>query len=220
MPVELGDTCKKGHKIEGDNAQRYTNRGAPSVRCAKCNTPPRNIPKQPGDTCKHGHVIEGDNLGRRVVSGRVQYFCNECKRRQMKKYANSDKGKVVMKSKTYDQTLKKQRQAQRKAADRADDLIKSGKEDAALAYLKLAKRAERASVALHRSMEASEPKCLDNPGPYVDYDEDNPPTKEEAYLLCVGCPVLVECARFANVYRPEVGVWGGEVYQAGRVLYK
>ena len=117
-------------------------------------------------------------------------------------------------------SAKKQRNANRKAAEKADNLIRAGKDQQALNYLKLAKRADRASDALEKAMGSRTPKCADNPGPYIDYDEDNPPSKEEAYKLCRSCPVLMECARFANALRPEVGVWGGEVYQAGKIIHK
>jgi len=30
--------------------------------------------------------------------------------------------------------------------------------------------------------------------------------------------MLVECARFANAYRPPVGVWGGQVWRNGKVV--
>lgn len=220
MSVQLGDVCKNGHVIEGDNAQSYVNRGRQHIRCAECNKPPRNPAKKPGDTCKHGHVIEGDNLGQRNVSGRVQYYCRQCKKDQMRRYSSSESGRMVMNSKRYDQTAKKQRHAQKRAAERADEMIKSGKEDQALNYLKLAKRADRASSTLQKAIDERGAKCLDNPAPYVDYDDENPPTKDEAYELCRGCPVLIECARFANVYRPEVGIWGGEVYESGKILYK
>lgn len=220
MPVNVGDLCKRGHVIAGDNAQQYTNRGKPHVRCATCNKPPTNNAKQPGDVCKHGHKMVDDNLGERKVKGRVQYFCKECKRVQVRKYASSDAGRVASRTKNYDQSAKKQRYAHKKAAERADDLIGKGKEDQALNYLKLAKRAERAAVSLQKAMDVEGPKCEGNPAPYVDYDEESPPSKDEAYDLCKGCPVLVECARFANTYRPEVGVWGGEVYKSGKILYK
>jgi hypothetical protein len=115
---------------------------------------------------------------------------------------------------------KNERQSQRKAAERADLLITQGKEDNALNYLKLNKRAERSSIALHKKMVNNKPKCQDNPGPYVDYDEDKPPTKLQAYVMCQGCPVLIECARLATAYKPVIGVWGGEVYSDGKPLDK
>lgn len=221
MPVSLGDVCKKGHLIDGDNVQHYKNRGMNRVRCATCNQPPKQVSKKPGDKCKNNHIIEGDNLGERTTkAGTTQYFCKACKREQVKKYATSSKGRTISTGRTYNQSLKKQRYAQKKASERADKMIEEGKEDSALSYLKMAKRAEKAAESLYSAMERTEPNCADNPGPYVDYDEDNPPTKNQAYLMCAFCPVLVECARFANVYRPEIGVWGGEVYQAGKVLYK
>jgi hypothetical protein len=35
--------------------------------------------------------------------------------------------------------------------------------------------------------------------------------------LCEGCPLLVECGRFAAAYRPPLGVWAGEVWVDGKI---
>ena len=218
MPVQVGDTCKKGHKIEGDNVQPYTNQGRPHVRCAICNQPPKNKPRQRGDICKNGHIIDGDNYAEKMAFGKLQVFCKECQRENVRRYAQNQTlkdGKIVRSSSNRE---KNERQAQRRAAERADELIQAGKEDNALKYLLLNKRAERASIALHKKMEHTEPNCIDNPRPYTDYPEDDPPTKLQAYLMCQDCPVMVECARFATAYRPAIGVWGGEVYSDGKPI--
>jgi hypothetical protein len=223
MAIEIGDTCKHGHEISGDNIQYYVNQGKQRVRCAKCNQPPRHVnpAKKPGDICKNGHQIVGDNVGEKKTSAGISYFCKECRRNSVRIYS---KKKNVWSSKEQEQAdrnkTKAQLQAARRAAERADDLITSGKEENALNYLKLTRRAERASDALQKAMLTRRAKCADNPGPWIDYDEENPPSKNRAYLMCVDCPVLVECARFASAHRPAIGVWGGEVYEQGKILYK
>lgn len=223
MAIEVGDTCKNGHEISGDNIQYYVNQGKQRVRCSRCNQPPRHVnpARKPGDTCRNGHKIVGENVGEKKTQAGISYFCKECRRKSVRVYAQK---KGVWSSKEQDQVdrnkAKAQLQSARRAAERADDLITSGKEENALNYLKLTRRAERASDALQKAMIVRKAKCADNPGPWIDYDEENPPSKNRAYLMCVDCPVLVECARFASAYRPPIGVWGGEVYEQGKILYK
>jgi hypothetical protein len=222
VAIEVGDTCKNGHEISGDNIQYYVNQSKQRVRCSKCNQPPRHVnpAKKPGDLCKSGHKIVGENVGEKKTATGISYFCKECRRNSVRPIQK----KNVWSSKEQDQVdrnkAKAQIQSARRAAERADDLITSGKEENALNYLKLTRRAERASDALQKAMIVRKAKCADNPGPWIDYDEENPPSKNRAYLMCVGCPVLVECARFASAYRPPIGVWGGEVYEQGKILYK
>ena len=106
------------------------------------------------------------------------------------------------------------------ASERADRMIRKGKPDNALNYLNLTKRAQRANEKLQQTLDNSSPNCHDNPGPYMDYPENRPPSAERAYELCKGCPVLADCARFASAYRPPMGVWGGEVYVDGKPVSK
>lgn len=219
MPVQVGDTCKNGHTIVGSNVQKYVNRGVERVRCAACNQPPKNTARKPGDICKHGHLMEGDNLGiKKNNAGAQVFFCKSCRKAQLQRWADTPTGRIAN-SKSNSNPEKRRRAAQRRAAERADQLIEAGKEEQALNYLRLSKRAERAAEALQNSMAKQDPNCANNPGPYIDYDEENPPTKRQAYLMCNGCPMLAECARFATAYKPEIGVWGGEVYKGGLPLY-
>jgi hypothetical protein len=223
MGIEIGDTCKRGHEISGENIQYYINQGRQRVRCATCNQPPRNVSpaKKPGDVCKNGHLIDGENMGIKFVGDKTQYFCRECRRMSVRSYQKKKNNNF---DEVEQQRLERNRQrahaqAAKRAADRADELIESGKEERALNYLQLSKRADRASAALQKAMLKNKAKCADNPAPYIDYDENNQPSKNRAYLLCVDCPVLVECARFASASKPAIGVWGGEVYYEGTLLY-
>jgi hypothetical protein len=223
VAIEIGDTCKNGHLIDGNNIQRYVNQGRERVRCATCNQPPRQVnpAKKPGDKCKNGHLIIGENIGEKKTQSGISYFCKECRRSSVRNYQGRRNYWSLKDQEIAERNKSKaQVQAARRAADRADELIKSGKEDAALSYLKLTRRAERASDALQNAMIVRRAKCADNPAEWIDYDELSPPSKSMAYVMCVDCPVLVECARFASAYRPVIGVWGGEVYDQGKILYK
>ena len=215
MPLQLGDKCKKGHVLAGDNVQQYMNRGRPHIRCALCNVPPKNPAKKRGDLCKHGHVIDGTNYGERMAFGKMQAFCLRCQR-------EANRRAYAKKHRPQDSSRKERAalQAQQKAAEKADRLIEEGKDESALRYLQLTKRAERAAETLQKELGRQEPNCSENPGPYIDYPEGQEPSTIEAYLLCKDCPVLLECARFANAYRPAVGVWGGEVYIDGKTREK
>jgi hypothetical protein len=62
-------------------------------------------------------------------------------------------------------------------------------------------------------------KCHDNPGPWMDWDEDSVPTKAEAEALCHGCPLVKACANYAKAAQETHGVWGGNVVHEGVWLY-
>jgi len=98
------------------------------------------------------------------------------------------------------------------------DISKGKHSFPSLNYLKLSKRQQIAMAPLERALDNEVPNCQDKPGLFIDYDEDDEPTADNAYKMCRGCPMLVECARFANTYRPPVGVWGGQVWKEGKVV--
>lgn len=41
---------------------------------------------------------------------------------------------------------------------------------------------------------------------------DELPTDREAQIMCAGCPILKQCAEYAEMKHPAYGVWGGKVY--------
>ena len=88
-----------------------------------------------------------------------------------------------------------------------------------LNYLRLSRRAQKALLPLEAKYDETRSTCYKNPAPYIDYDEENPPSKEDAYIMCKACPMLVECGRFATASKPYIGVWGGEVWHDGKRLY-
>lgn len=98
------------------------------------------------------------------------------------------------------------------------DISKGGGNFPSLNYLKLTKRQQLASIPLERKLDSSKPNCEGRSAEFIDYDDDDEPMSDVAYKMCDGCPMLVECARFANAYRPPVGVWGGQVWRNGKVV--
>ena len=177
---------------------------------------------QVGDVCKNGHVIEGENILKR--SDRNNISCRECTLILKRTYAKSAKGKAAN-----DKKLTDSQRLNRNA--RVRDVYAAKKEGiklpvapkqvgsySGLSYLKMGKRAQDASIALELGYARVRSKCFDKPEKYMDYDENDPPTNAEAYELCNGCPLLVECGRFANTLRPPIGVWAGQRWDTGRVV--
>lgn len=87
-----------------------------------------------------------------------------------------------------------------------------------LNYLKLTKRQQIAMAPLEEALDSLQPNCKNRSAEFVDYHEDYEPTPERAYEMCRSCPMLVQCGRFANAYRPPVGVWAGQVWRDGKVV--
>jgi len=98
------------------------------------------------------------------------------------------------------------------------DIKKGSGNFPSLNYLKLSKRQQIAMTPLEIALDNKKPNCQNNPKEYIDYHEDYEPTPDIAYQMCRGCPMLVECARFANAYRPPIGVWGGQGWRDGKVV--
>jgi len=98
------------------------------------------------------------------------------------------------------------------------DIKKGSGNFPSLNYLKLTKRQQMAMTPLEMSLDNDVPNCQNRSDLYIDYHEDYEPTPQKAYEMCRNCPMLVECARFANAYRPPIGVWGGQVWRDGKVV--
>ena len=98
--IRVGDTCKNGHLIDGDNAQFYNNRGTPCVRCKTCSTfkTQQNPPYKEGDTCAKGHVIAGDNLYVQKSNNKKSFRCRTCRRtwaNELRKKKSEEKQKAA-----------------------------------------------------------------------------------------------------------------------------
>jgi hypothetical protein len=98
------------------------------------------------------------------------------------------------------------------------DIDKGSGNFPSLNYLKLTKRQQVSMAPLEVALDSKEPNCKNRADIFIDYEEGNEPTPKIAYKMCSGCPMLIECARFANAYRPPVGVWGGQVWVNGKVV--
>lgn len=222
--IEVGDFCKKGHKIAEDNAQFYLNHGIQRVRCKTCNQTPTNR-FVIGSVCKQGHVIEGENAFRQMREGREYLRCRICEDTRSKinnaRYKLTENG-MQARIRADARAAMKKREGQEQSI-RSDERLKSEAVSTAgkftsLNYLRLTKRAARAHLPLELAYDKVKSRCYKNPTDYIDYDEEKPPSKQAAERMCHGCDMLIECARFANAYQPVVGVWGGQVYSNGRVV--
>lgn len=174
-----------------------------------------------GDFCEKGHKIEGDNvyLQKRKTDGHT-LRCRECQRAKDRernaRYHRTEAGMAANRRASL--KLKDKTRAERYDRILSSEVEGTQGKYTGLNYLKLNKRSQRAWEPLEAKFDRTKSKCYQNPGPYIDYDEDNVPFASQAYKLCEGCPMLVECARFAAAYKPVVGVWGGEVYIDGKVV--
>lgn len=225
--VKLGDFCKRGHKIESGNAQVFkSSLGKDVLRCRACNSLGNRKKNVVGGICINGHDLTPDNVYHAKQDGKPYLSCLTCKRARDKKrwaeYVNSPE----YQRKQIERTRAKQVQTSKdkSRAERYDQILAVEISDGTagkytgLNYLKLNKRSQRAWEPLEEKFDRSKSKCYKNPGPYIDYDEEDVPLASVAYKLCEGCPMLRECARFAAAYKPVVGVWGGEVYIDGKVV--
>jgi hypothetical protein len=175
-----------------------------------------------GDFCDKGHKIDGDNVHyqKRAKLESFSIRCKIChKAKDAERNARYHRTEAGMEANR--RAYLKMRDKSR--AERYDQILStelSGTQGkyTGLNYLKLNKRSQRAWEPLEAKFDQTVSKCYKIPEQYIDYDEDNPPTKQEAYEMCAGCPMLVECARFAAAYKPVIGVWGGERYEAGVVI--
>jgi hypothetical protein len=175
-----------------------------------------------GDFCDKGHKIDGDNVHyqKRAKLESFSIRCKIChKAKDAERNARYHSTEAGMEANR--RAYLKQRDKSR--AERYDQILStelSGTQGkyTGLNYLKLNKRSQRAWEPLEAKFDQTVSKCYKIPEQYIDYDEDAPPTKQEAYEMCAGCPMLVECARFAAAYKPVIGVWGGERYEAGVVI--
>lgn len=175
-----------------------------------------------GDFCDKGHKIEGENVHYQKRAKLESYtvrckICHKAKDAERNaRYHRTEAGMAANRK----AALKLKDKSR---AERYDKILSSEVEGTqgkytGLNYLKLNKRSQRAWEPLEEKFDQTTSNCYKNPGPYIDYDEELPPSKQEAYEMCKGCDMLVECARFAAAYKPVIGVWGGERYENGVVV--
>lgn len=161
---------------------------------------------QLGEFCPKGHKLEGDNVLWRKDYNTTYLRCRICEEATKRKY--NEKRKIANREKTL--------------AERYDRILANNPDGSAkytsLNYLKLGKRAQNAWEPLQDAFDNGKSKCYENSAVYVDYDEHTQPDAIFAFKLCEGCPMLVECGRFAAAYKPAIGVWAGERWMNGEVV--
>lgn len=229
-PLEIGNYCSKGHKIEGDNVSSHEKNGRTYVSCMMCRKQSASSAAKRlniGDSCVHGHVLVEGNVDHvKNNRGNSVIRCRECRLNRTRKYTER-----IRQSDEYQDMLARRREKHAEKMARLDrshqadrqlvlEVKQSSGSYTALNYLKLGKRAQRAWEPLAEAFDNATGLCKGNPRPYIDYEDDDFPSPNRAYNLCKGCPLLVECARFAAAYKPVIGVWGGEVWLDGRVVGK
>lgn len=79
-------------------------------------------------------------------------------------------------------------------------------------YFHISKKAQEKYGRLSLAVAQKGAYCDGKPEQYVDYDEENIPTDEQAAQMCFGCPVRQQCEEFAKEAKVNWGVWHGEVY--------
>lgn len=231
---ELGDTCEKGHVIINENAQTYVSSvGNVVLRCRICNSNNGSVRTMVvGGECKRGHKLDEDNVKYRSINGGKPFVeCRECNRIRDKVKRERDRERRLNNPEYRRLVIERERKRQmmrNKTAIRESEkfdkqlalevaTVTNGRYSG-LNYLKLNKRAQKAWEPLAEAFDRSQAKCYRNPGPYIDYEDEATPLASEAFKLCHGCPMLVECGRFAAAFKPVVGVWAGEVWVEGRVV--
>jgi hypothetical protein len=175
---------------------------------------------QIGDFCEKGHLIDGDNVLIRKRKSRNNDSV-QCRRCQNAKKREARILSIPVIEAPEGPLTKRQEKSRAERYDKilAVEVQAGVAKYTGLNHLNLTKRAQRMWGPLSEAMDMHEAKCKDNPLPYIDYDFDDQvgliPTASFAYQLCEGCPLLAECARFADAYKPVIGVWGGSVWKDG-----
>lgn len=197
------------------------------------------------ERCAKGHKFTEENTGWKKGSTPAPVrFCRKCKKAADAAYRERAKDKIAQyrkdnaqkhvdywrewsRKKRASMTVEEKRQhyAERHARESGIEMAKKDP----LQYLKLEPDAAKLSDELNfqvdrvDEVDRSRPKCEGNPGPYMDYPEDRPPTVVQAMKLCYGCPILEQCAAYGAKLNEgdnqADGVWGGEVYKNGEKLY-
>lgn len=217
--------CNMGHEYTPENTRQRKDGGR---KCKKCHTiwqaaykeRKRQEGKKLGPSiCRYGHGWTEENTYIRKDTGAK--MCKQCGVDKQRIRVALKRGMITPET----QLLMDQRDARLKGlpiTDLEDEVKKDN-----LAYLKLSEEAAQAETNFTIAVQdKGQPKCYRDPGPWQDYDDENPPSQIEAAKLCIGCPVFEECAIFALLNKPTHGVWAGERWQdsdkvgVGQKVYK
>ena len=89
------------------------------------------------------------------------------------------------------------------------------------AYLNMVGHQGSASDELHHAIDrvGGRVRCMTDPKLW-DADPENGtiPTPAEAREMCRGCPVLRQCKAYGESLAPEIGIFGGVIWQDGIAL--
>lgn len=174
-----------------------------------------------GGQCRRGHVIEGDNLGWRngKKAGTKRLVCVACeaiRKSAYRKEIKSDPVRRIYALETKRVAQKRARLLERiVAAESMEDTIAlkdDTKPTSPWVYLSPTGTALEALDRLNKELDKSRTPCFNDPEPYQDYSDENPPTAVEAAMLCKDCPLatLRACREYGRV-SGDRGVWGGKV---------
>lgn len=198
-PVQVGDVCKFGHEIVGDNVVIRKIQGMERVRCAKCQA-------------EIARRYQSSEKGRRAMSRK------EARRRQSPGFRE--------KHNEYVRLYRARKRA--KAAPEGDDLVAKYDDKKTAVHKVLGVRPEAAKSweKLNKFFDENRTACFESPDKFSDFDDPRYPeegvgrkfpTAFEARILCSGCPVLELCGKFAAQNKEDFGVWGGKRYVGGKV---
>lgn len=209
--MSSGRFCDAGHEVVGGNAKVYNDDGVKRVACRQCSFTGVRVNKlSVGDICRNGHPVVGDNAEEYTEGGSVYVRCGECFA-----YRNTLKNNPGL---TREQFSALRKEGKVNGHGKIKSESKTSVSYATLNYLKLSKRAKRAWEPLEKAFDQTRGLCYNNSEDFIDYEDEFTPTPVEAYKMCEGCPILVECGRFANAYKPIIGVWAGQVWVNGKVV--
>lgn len=191
--LQIGDVCRSGHIVAGENVRHYTKKrkdGSRSelIACLECDR-----------KAKRESVAR--SRAKPIKPEKLPFDRKEWYRQYRKEYR-----------------LRKQLEREQHT-ELVDMSIKDDKKaNAPWVYLAPKDSAKAALDVLDAALETGRSKCFNNPGPYQDYEDDSPPNITEARALCEGCPFLVECGAYGRASRNR-GVWGGiRIDENGKVF--
>lgn len=213
--------CREGHEYTPENT-RYRSDGR--RMCVAC-----------GEYCRHGHKYTLENTG--ISNGKR--FCKECSRIKQRKRR---RGRVCVHGITSPQT----NCIECRYAVSVSNSLRNGTTPKdfeeflgtknPLDYLSLSPEQAQAGRDFDFAVDTTGRPLCEVPEkrevrgkvidyyPHADFDSERPPTIVEAAKMCIGCPLLEECAKLGaslNSGRMKMdGVYGGRVYVGGKLVNK
>lgn len=227
--------CKKGHAIEGKNRMWKTDRNSSKGGywvCAECHVTSRRkvelnkrAPKRIKRTRKNAFLFKMGTRQLAEYAARQVWQYNVSITEAIELY-----GYKIACGKLRRESYTNREPTKREIALVGEDIIaeveRLAKDESKKPwkYLQIKPEArpawDRFNMLLEVARNTGEgiPNCQDNPAPYADYDDDNLPSPEGAYMLCADCPLIAACGTFAELERPAWGVWASDVFVNGEVV--